>query len=290
MSELQGLIKTGVEVRPPVIIIYGEGGRGKTSFGAKALNPIFLQTEKGQGTLDFPRMDVNGFDDFKKVTSLLSKEKHDYKTLVIDSLDWLEPMVWDDTIRNVPTDKGVFVKSIQEYPYNKGFCHTIKSWDYVFKAIDHFNKKRDMMVVLIAHAKVKTHNPPDSAAAYDKYSIKLFEPPNDDESKGHNVAKRFHQYADCVFFTRLQAATSQDAINKKKHKGSVYLPLELLTVETPFALCKNRFDMPPTMPFDKETAAWPEIAKYIPWLKERIETTPVEQEPEQETQGETENG
>lgn len=45
-------IQSGRENRPPRIMIYGSEGVGKSTFGASAPSPIFIQTEDGLGELD----------------------------------------------------------------------------------------------------------------------------------------------------------------------------------------------------------------------------------------------
>lgn len=42
-------IQSDRENRPPRIMIYGSEGVGKSTFGASAPNPIFIQTEDGLG-------------------------------------------------------------------------------------------------------------------------------------------------------------------------------------------------------------------------------------------------
>ena len=44
MSLLEN-IQSGRESRPPRLMVYGSEGVGKSTFGASAPNPIFIQTE-----------------------------------------------------------------------------------------------------------------------------------------------------------------------------------------------------------------------------------------------------
>ncbi len=81
--------------KAPRVIIYGEAGCGKTTFGACAPSPVFIQTEDGLGNLDataFPL--ATSFDDVMAALQSLYTEDHAFQTLVVDSLDWLEPLVW----------------------------------------------------------------------------------------------------------------------------------------------------------------------------------------------------
>ena len=45
-------IKTGRENKPPRIMVYGQEGVGKSTFGASAPDPVFIQTEDGLGEID----------------------------------------------------------------------------------------------------------------------------------------------------------------------------------------------------------------------------------------------
>ena len=45
-------IKRGKENKPPRLFIYGQEGVGKSTVGAAAPNPIFVQTEDGLGEID----------------------------------------------------------------------------------------------------------------------------------------------------------------------------------------------------------------------------------------------
>ena len=37
---------------PPRLVVYGRHGVGKSSFGASAPNPVYIQTEDGLGEID----------------------------------------------------------------------------------------------------------------------------------------------------------------------------------------------------------------------------------------------
>ena len=96
---LASLQRTNV-LKPPRILIYGVAGVGKTTFASQAPSPVFLWTEDGAGTLDvtgFPL--ATSFDDVLQALSALYSEDHGFQTVVIDSLDWLEPLVWRHVCR-----------------------------------------------------------------------------------------------------------------------------------------------------------------------------------------------
>jgi hypothetical protein len=81
-------------LKPPRILIHGVHGVGKTTFAAGAPDPVFLLTEDGLGTLDVPHFPLaRTFDEVMQGLAALYTEDHGFRTLVVDSVDWLEPLI-----------------------------------------------------------------------------------------------------------------------------------------------------------------------------------------------------
>jgi len=89
-------VERGRLSRPPRILLYGVEGIGKSTFGSQAPKPIFIQTEDGLNEINCDKFPLaRSYDDVALALGELRAEKHDYETVVIDSLDWLERMIWD---------------------------------------------------------------------------------------------------------------------------------------------------------------------------------------------------
>ena len=86
-------IQKKTKLKAPKLILYGGAGIGKSTFGSMLKAPIFLLTEDGLGKIQVDHFPLAGtFDEvIANITSLI-EEDHSYKILVIDSLDWLEPL------------------------------------------------------------------------------------------------------------------------------------------------------------------------------------------------------
>ena len=87
---LMQAIHRGVRHAPPRILIYGTEGIGKSTTASQAPKPIFIATEDGLDQIDcdsFPL--ARRFDEVMSALSALYTEKHDYQSVVIDSLDWV---------------------------------------------------------------------------------------------------------------------------------------------------------------------------------------------------------
>ena len=220
--------------KAPRVIIYGEAGCGKTTFGACAPSPVFIQTEDGLGNLDataFPL--ATSFDDVMAALQSLYTEDHAFQTLVVDSLDWLEPLVWTKvcTLHNVP--------SIESLPYGKGYVEALSIWRQFFDGITALRDARNMTVVMIAHSQVVRVEDP-TLPAYDRHGLKL-------HKRAAAVAEEF---ADVILYAAMQTNTvTEDAgFNNKRVRAVTSGDRIMHTVGQPAFLAKSRFSLPSPLP------------------------------------------
>jgi len=73
-------------------LIYGEPKVGKTTFASNFPNAIFAATEAGHRFVEVYKQDIRNWDDFKQLARDLIKEEHEFKTLVVDTVDNLYTM------------------------------------------------------------------------------------------------------------------------------------------------------------------------------------------------------
>src|SRR5690606_3777769 len=89
-------VERGRIPKPPRILCYGIEGVGKSTLASNAPNPIFIQTEDGLDEIDCDKFPLaTRYDEVLSSLVDLGREDHDYETVVIDSLDWLERLVFD---------------------------------------------------------------------------------------------------------------------------------------------------------------------------------------------------
>lgn len=96
MTSILSSITRGRTLDAPRIILYGMEGIGKSTFAANFPAPIFIQTEDGLGMIDCAKFPLaKSFDEVFQELVALETEPNEFKTIVIDSLDWLERLIWD---------------------------------------------------------------------------------------------------------------------------------------------------------------------------------------------------
>ena len=229
-------IKTGRENKPPRIMVYGQEGVGKSTFGASAPDPVFIQTEDGLGEIDtskFPLAQSVG-DVIAELTALRDEE-HNFRTVVIDSLDWLERLIFDEVC------KEFGVRSIEKADggYGKGYVDALVHWRKVLALLDDLRNKRGMMVILLAHAKVERFEDPENIA-YDRYAPRLHK----------HAASLISEWVDAVLFASKKLRVSKDGDSR-----AIAAPIGadggeriLRTNGSPACLAKNRFSLPNEIP------------------------------------------
>ena len=80
-------ITRGQSVRAPRILLYSSHGVGKSTFGASADAPIFIQTEDGADELGVARFPLaTTHQDIVDAIGALYNEAHEFRTVVIDTI------------------------------------------------------------------------------------------------------------------------------------------------------------------------------------------------------------
>ena len=112
-------------------LLVGDPGVGKSTLGADAPSPIFLGAEDGTAHLDVARLpQPEMWADVLAAVALLAREPHEFKTLVIDSLDWIEPLVHAFVCAEAK------VKSMEDVSYGKLYIAAVEQWRLLISALD----------------------------------------------------------------------------------------------------------------------------------------------------------
>ena len=230
-------VTRGRQLKPRRVMLYGVHGIGKSTFGAMAPQPIFLQTEDGLADLDCARFPLaTSFEEVLGAVMELYSQPHDFQTVVIDSLDWLETLIWSEVVRRKPrTDKGREITSIEDYGFAKGYMYALDVWKEVLDGLTALRDERGMMSILIAHAKVERFENPETEA-YDRYSPRLHK----------QASALIQEWCDEVLFATYRVHTKQteEGFDRTRTRGIGTGDRILRTTERPAHVAKNRLNLP----------------------------------------------
>ncbi len=231
---LEGVVSAKSLYKPQRFLIYGVQGIGKTTAACTFKSPIVLRTEDGTCALDVPTFPevAHSFEDVVAAIQALHGE-HPFQTLVLDSLDWLEPLVWDRVCRDHPDDSGQPMQSIEKLDYGKGYVEADRWWRHIQGGLDSLRLNRGMQIVLIAHSEIKTFSPPDNEK-YDRYQPKLHK----------RAFALWQEWSDNVLFVNYRAILRSRDPQGKQFRAEGSGDRIVYTAERPAFLAKNRWGLP----------------------------------------------
>lgn len=235
-------ITQGGPKRAPIMVIHGTPGIGKTTFAACSESPIFIRAEDGLGEIEVPTFpEIESLDQFMEAIGSLFEEEHDFKTVVIDSLSALEPMIW----AKVAQDHGK--KNLEDIGYGKGYIYALDYWRDMMDACKALSRK-GIMPILIAHTDIARFDSPETDP-YDRYQIKL-----------HKKAFQFlYEQADIIGFANEPVIVRKQDKDDKKGRGVSRGSRQLNLIESAAVIAKNRYSMPESVPL-----VWEEFAQHLP--------------------------
>jgi AAA domain len=222
-------------------MITGVPGVGKTTLAANAPAPAFLDFEDGLGRLPVPTFGrLTNFQQTMTALEKLFTAPHAYETLVLDTVDALEALVWAETCRRGGWD------SIAQPAYGRGYVDALLVWREIVAGLEALRSERGMAVILIAHTEIRRYDSPETEG-YDRYAPKL----------QARASALLREWCDAVLFCNYRVATVKDSKGTTRGVGSG--ERVIYTTERPAFLAKNRYGMPDTLPM-----TWEAITEFLP--------------------------
>ena len=225
-------ISKNESISAPRVMIYGVEGIGKSTFAAGAPNPIFILTEDGLGSLSVAHFPIaKTFANVMSAIATLHDESHDFYTVVIDSLDWLDNLIWEQINSQYEA---------KDLAYGKGAVIAADLWRKVLEDLNALRAK-GMASILLAHCEIKRFDSPE-VEPYERYQPKL-------QARSSALVQ---EWCDVVGFANYKTIvkSSDVGFNNKVSRGISTGERLLYTSEKPAYLAKNRYSLPDSLPLD----------------------------------------
>jgi len=223
--------------RPIIATIFGEGGLGKTTLAAMFPKPVFIRTEDGTASLTgndnvslFPV--ATSTQDVLDAIETLGTEKHEFKTLVIDSITQLATLIESEIVATDPKAKSI---NQAGGGYGAGYGAASERHRVVREYAGGLANEAGMNVVFIGHADTETLDLPDMDS-YSRYCVRMHK-----KSIPH-----YTDNVDLVGLIRLKTFTRGDGDKKRAISTG---EREILCFPQASSVTKNRFNITEPLPF-----------------------------------------
>lgn len=226
-------IKKGPSKLPARIMMIGVEGVGKSTAGAAMPNPIFVCGENGLVGDQFG--DVNSFNpsswaEVIEFVDELAKNANGFQSIVIDTLDWLEPLLYQHVVAKANKKD---IQNIEDFGYGRGYVLAQSEARQLLARLDRLNRN-GFGVLILAHSQIKTFNNPNGEN-FDRYEPKV----------NLKIGGLFREWCDCVLFAEFDMYTEKDGQRYKAFGGQNRI---VHTTHSSAWDAKNRYGLPEIMP------------------------------------------
>lgn len=239
-SPLESVRKDRV-LRPIRAVIYGPPKVGKTTFASHARDAVILGSEDGADALEVAKFPApRAWSDVLAAVRALTDEDHSYRCLVLDTLDWLEPLLWAHVCEQAKKP------DIEAFGYGKGYAAALDGWRVLISSLERMRAARGVSIIALAHAHVRTFQNPEGAD-FDRWEMKL-----------HKAASGlWAEWPDVVGFANFELI-----VRPKDNTPAATGRRLLYTQPSPSFGAGSRYQMPSPMALDWGTFAGAVVADF----------------------------
>lgn len=256
-------LRSSTSVFPPVVLLYGVDGVGKTTLAAEFPDPIYLSTsgERTPEGIDLPTLSdeegnakhIESWAELKEIVTELLSEDHSFKTVIFDSLDGLEPVINAETCARIGADSIGSNDKGSPAAFGQGDVQADVEWGEFMDACAALTH-RGIAVVMLAHPEVKRFDSPITDP-YDRYQVKLRK----------RAAALVRERSDIVAFVNYRVSLKSKEVGIKKEvthaEGGKERQIHL--TEGAGFVAKNRYSMPDAITYRKGQG-YSDLAKFFP--------------------------
>lgn len=206
-----GDVISGRIISPLRYCFYGPESVGKTTLAAHSPDPIFIDIEKGANNLNANRyrfesgVAPGSYAEFLEAITDLTVNDHSYKTLVIDSVDRLETLIWDYIVEahsgksSSLNQKAQKFDSIDGFPWSKGYGIAVSELSKLLGMLETLREERKMAIIFVGHSCIVTVKNP-IGEDYDKYALRL----HTGNKTGGNFQGKVKEWCDVIGFCNFE--------------------------------------------------------------------------------------
>jgi hypothetical protein len=221
----------------PIMCVHGNPGMGKSTLSARFKNSIHLLLEDGlpAGVEVQAIRGLNTNDEILGALRWLYEGPHEYRTLVIDTLDALEAVIVAHVCRENRW------ANIETPSFGKGHVACDPVWRRILSALDHLRRKRGMTIALIAHSTIERIDDP-RAPSFTSYQLRL-------QRRARGLVM---DACDVVGFlsTDIHVVTEERGFGQERARADGGSQRYLFLEGRPAFAAKNRYSMPAKIPID----------------------------------------
>ena len=238
--------------RPPKTTIEGEAGVGKSFFACSAPKPFVINTDDGIDEIllripdimvadAVPVGDNEGnaklYDSIIDTLTELAKEKHDRKSIIIDSLDRLEILAQ----AKVCVEHSI--KAPEDLGYGKAYVYARGKIQRVLAGLNYLRDEKGMEPICVCHTQIRTINKP-TLEPYDVFTLKLHK----------SASADIMEWSDAVLFLTFKMIIQKKdtGFGRKDSRAINTGERIILTSGSQGVDCKNRFGLPSEIPAEYE--------------------------------------
>jgi hypothetical protein len=222
------------KLAPLRVLIYGPDGVGKTTFAASARDAIVLPAEDGAAYLNVARFPVA--ETWQDVLDALAelRGEHAHKTLVLDTLDWMEQLIVQHVCAKHKKD------SLESFGYGAGYALVFDETRAFIGQLERLRAEKGMAVIGVAHSTVRAFQNPEGEN-FDRYELKL------QAAKNNNTAALWREWSEFVLFANYETLVSD---SKSGAKGESSGKRFAFTARTAAYDAKSRLALPAQLPLE----------------------------------------
>lgn len=222
-------VKETRRAAPVRLLVHGAGGVGKSTLGAAAPDALFMCAEDGLNNIDARAVDPAPETWSDALMALDWVGMQPPGTFVVDSLDWLEPLVWRHVCEVAKKP------DIESFGYGKGYIAALDQWRVFLGRLRHLHEC-GWRIILIAHSVRKMLRNPQGDD-FEAWQIKLHE----------KAAGLIKEWVDVVAFAEHEVVIDESS---GRAKGKSTGRRVLRTIPNAAYDAKTRYQMPRALPLD----------------------------------------